>query len=76
MRPACSTSVIVSRIAYGEHAPRRVTGTAIRTRTAISDPTNAPAEIESSALTEMSKNGRARNGTTAMERRCGHHQQA
>ena len=63
--PACSTSGTASRSAYGEAAPSSITGTATRTSTANSEPTNAPAEIESSASTETSKNGRARNGTIA-----------
>ena len=55
----------IVRIAYGEAAPSIITGTAIRNRAPISEPTNAPAEIWSSASTEMSKKGRATNGTTA-----------
>jgi hypothetical protein len=63
--PECSTSGTVSRMAYGEQAPSRITGMATRASTPISEPTNAPADTESSALTETSKNGCETNGTTA-----------
>ncbi len=66
--PACATSATASRSAYGATAPETAIGIAIRIVTPSSDPTNAPAEIESSASTARPRIGSAANGTTASSR--------
>ena len=63
--PASATSATARRSAYGATAPETRIGIATSTVTPSSEPTNAPAEIESSASTATPRNGSATNGTAA-----------
>ncbi len=63
--PACSTPPTARRSAYGATAPATRIGVAISSVTASSEPTNAPAEIESSASTAKPSSGSEANGTAA-----------